>query len=44
MGGEINWNALDVLSAYYQIDRPDLLIGALIQLKEYNDRMRELTK
>ncbi len=39
MGGDINWNALDILSTYYQVDSPDLLIGALIQIKDYNDKL-----
>ena len=40
MGGEVDWQALDLLSAYYQVENADLLIGALIQLKEYSDKLR----
>lgn len=39
MGAQIDWGALDVLTAYYQVDDPDLLIGALIQLKDYSDKL-----
>lgn len=39
MGGEVDWQALDLLAAYYQVENADLLIGALIQLKEYSDKL-----
>ena len=39
MGGEVDWQALDLLAAYYQVENAELLIGALIQLKEYSDKL-----
>lgn len=39
MGGDVDWQALDLLAAYYQVENADLLIGALIQLKEYSDKL-----
>lgn len=39
MGGELKFDALELLSTYYQVRDCDLLIGALIQLKEYSDKL-----
>lgn len=35
----MKWDAIEMLSTYYQVKNDDLLIGALIQLKEYSDKL-----